>query len=192
MINSISKYKFTKLEQSLISELLHYSIGKKVEAARIIKNGKDITDKFIIRETDTRCSILARGEVLPCHESKCPIFNIVKMKMLLKDSIFIHYHPLDLPFSYGDILMTFSAKLKKMIAVHSKEKFCIFVPNLKAKISVDDFKARNKKLREQIKTAGSEKVFIEDKKMIEKYKEDIHNFWIKFAHDTKSKYISTM
>ena len=52
MINSISKYKFTKLEQSLISELLHYSIGKKVEAARIIKNCKDITDKFIIRETD--------------------------------------------------------------------------------------------------------------------------------------------
>lgn len=176
MINSISKYKFTKLEQSLISELLHYSIGKKVEAARIIKNCKDITDKFIIRETDTRCSVLARGEVLPCHESKCPIFNIVKMKMLLKDSIFIHYHPLDLPFSYGDILMTFSAKLKKMIAVHSKEKFCVFVPNLKAKISVDDFKARNKKLREQIETAGSEKVFIEDKKMIEKYKEDIHNF----------------
>lgn len=86
MINSISKYKFTKLEQSLISELLHYSIGKKVETARIIKNGKDITDK----------------------------------------------------------------------------------------------------------TAGSKKVFIEDKKMIEKYKEDIHNFWIKFAHDTKSKYISTM
>ncbi len=192
MIKPIGKYNFTTLEQTTIKELLQYSRGKQVESARILIDEKNITDKFIIKEDDLRCWVFPRGEVLPCHDSKCPIFNIAKKKILLKNATFIHYHPEPLPLSLGDVLMAFVFKVKKIIAVFDDGRYSIFCPNPNVKTPKKELKDANTRLQEAIDKYKTESDFLADKENLEKYKIGIHNFWINLAESTGSKYISTM
>ena len=191
MINSISKYAFTLTEQKSIKELLKYCEGKNVESARILKNDTDITDKFIIDENNFRVNMHPKGEVLPCHEAHCPIFELVKKKMLLKDSTYIHFHPKTLPLSFGDVLSAFLFKMKKIVAVTSDGKYSIFAPNPSVNVPKEELFKQNKKIREIINKNGIGYI-LDNPVHFEKYKTYMQLYWQKLAAQNKSQYMSNM
>ena len=191
MIKVTQNFVFTPFEKSTIKELIKYSVGKNIESARIIKNNKDITDKFIIKELEDKIFVFAKGEILPCHKSRCPIFDMAKKRILLKDTTYIHYHPLPLPLSFGDGLNAVRYKLEKMIAVFKDGRHSIFLPNRRIKLSEKPFIDGNQTIKE-IANPEHENYILKNKANTNKYKAYIEAFWQKFAKDTNSKYFSTM
>ncbi|MBQ2870786.1 hypothetical protein IJE86_03680 [bacterium] len=191
MINKLATYTFTTNEQKAIKELLHYCNGKTIESARILKNDKDITDKFIIKESEYRNSMDPRGEVLPCHEANCPLFNLVKRKLHFKDSTYIHFHPRSLPLSFGDVLTAFIYRMKKIVAVSADGKFSIFIPNPHSKVPRKELYAGNEKLSKLIREQG-EGYILDNPTNFKNYKQAMHMFWQNLAERTDSKYISDM
>ncbi len=173
MIKNIPKYNFTRFEKATIEELLRYSIGKQVESARVIKAGKNITDKLFFEETSTRILLKTADE------------------KLLKNSTYIHYHPYPLPLSFGDILFAFKNKLKKIVAVFDDGRYSIFIPNTKIQIPTEDLIAGNQKIRKIVKKYG-EDFILKNSIEFEKYKNSMHDFLQKLSQKTNSKYFSNM
>lgn len=169
----LPKYNFTKLEKATIQELLQYSVGKKVEAARVLKNGKNITNKFILEETPTR------------------IFLNSSNKDLMANSTYIHYHPKPLPLSFGDVLTAFNLKFKKIMAIFDDGRYSIFCPNPKSPPPTEELVTGNQIIRDIIQKNG-EDFILKNPTEFEKYKTNMHNFWQNLSQRTNSRYFSNM
>lgn len=185
------KFQFSKIEQATINKLLKKSAGKKFETAQILKENINITDKFIQKETAYRVFVRPKGEIFSCQNSDCPIFNQAKSNMLFKDATYIHYHPIPLPLSMGDILMAFTYKLKKIIAVFDDGRYSVFCPNKNSIPPTNELIENNQKIREIVQNLGEDYI-LKTPTILSKYKSDLHNFLKNLAKKTNSKYFSTM
>ncbi len=192
MVNITPKFQFTSLENTTIKELIQYSMKKNIESVRILKNDKNITNKFLIDESPTRIIMQAKLNLPSFLKPFASILGRLKKKMLLKDSTYIHYHPKPLPLSFGDVLQAFNYNVKKIVAVFDDGRYSVFCPNPKAKKPIKELLNGNQKLREKIEQRGGEGDVLSDNNFIEQYKAEMQAFWQKLAQDTNSKYFSNM
>ena len=193
MVNKNSSYKFTNQERNMINELIKYSADKGVESSRILKGNKNITNKFEIKEDKLFCSLNPKGEKGPCEKADCPLFNVLKRRILFKNTTFIHSHLKNLPLSFGDVLTCLAFKMKKMIAVTLDGKFSMFIPNYNSKnFSRRELYEMESKLTKILKQRGGVDYIFKTPNVFEKYKADVNSYWQNLAAKTGSKYITNL
>lgn len=181
---------FTKLEKQLMKEVMEYSAKNNVETCRIIKNGKDITDRFELYEYYNLCQAYpASGKVLGVDLGFAgKIFNY---RRNMKNATYIHSHNTETPLSRPDLIMAIKSGLRRMSAVTPSGKYSFIDINPKSKKKILEslplFDKTVEKYNELIEKFGE--TFLEDnKEALKEYQKFLMNVWSEFSQKTGIKH----
>ncbi len=190
-IPKLQNYQFSHLEKTLINDLLEYCQKHNIESARIIKNNKNITDTFSIIEKPTSAIVLPKGYAIPRTNSEFEEIKNIR-KRLLKNSTYIHYHPMNLPLSLQDIALSCVNKFEKIIAVTSEKKISLFEPKGNLEKIQNELTKLNQRLRDFISHKGGEDIILKNPQKREKYSRDIENLYSELCKKYGGKYYSNI
>lgn len=182
--------EFSQLEKKLIHECVEYSKIHKVETARVIKNNKNITDKFDWFETE---NYVSEGP----KDSYIFGFNfgfwgsILKCAMNLKNSVYIHSHLFELPLSRPDVYAMLKRGMKRMVAVTPSGRTSVIEFDGNKRKLLNNLSAFDepKNLMEEFKRNGCENFLIYGDKF-RQYQDCMKQAWNKFVELTNAKYES--
>jgi len=189
---SISKiYNFTDLEKRVIKDLIRYSSTNNLESARILKNNRNITNKFTIDEFEAKHFVYPKGTQLTEDSEKLKIL-VQKREKLLDNSTYIHTHPFSLPLSIPDLLQVFKNNLRKMVAVTLDGKCSVFENNQTANPEpiINELRETIIRLREELKTHGGDDWILKSPERFNNYKNMILQKSSEIAEKVGGKYYS--
>lgn len=189
---SISKiYNFTDLEKRVIKDLIRYSSTNNLESARILKNNRNITNKFTIDEFEAKHFVYPKGTQLTEDSEKLKIL-VQKREELLDNSTYIHTHPFSLPLSIPDLLQVFKNNLRKMVAVTLDGKCSVFENNQTANPEpiINELRETIIRLREELKTHGGDDWILKSPERFNNYKNMILQKSSEIAEKVGGKYYS--
>ena len=189
---SISKiYNFTDLEKRVIKDLIRYSSTNNLESARILKNNRNITNKFTIDEFEAKHFVYPMGTQLTEDSEKLKIL-VQKREELLDNSTYIHTHPFSLPLSIPDLLQVFKNNLRKMVAVTLDGKCSVFENNQTANPEpiINELRETIIRLREELKTHGGDDWILKSPERFNNYKNMILQKSSEIAEKVGGKYYS--
>lgn len=199
IITNTPKYRpsfrgnFTTLEKNMIQEVRDFALKNKTETARIIKNGKNITNRFDLFEMQNSVTLLPNnGKIFGINLGF--LGKILNYKRDLKGSTYIHSHNTETPLSRPDILFAIKAKLNKIVAITpSGKNSTLEIENNSTKI-LENLNVFDEPLSilENLENQYGEDVLFKNNIAFETYKKAMIKAWKSFVEKTKVKYRSNV
>lgn len=184
---------FTTLEKNMIQEVRDFALKNKTETARIIKNGKNITDRFDLFEMHNSVTLLPNNSKI-FGINLGFLGKILNYKRDLKGSTYIHSHNTETPLSRPDILFAIKAKLNKIVAITpSGKNSTLEIENNNEKI-LENLNVFDEPLSilENLENQYGEDVLFKNNIALETYKNAMIKAWKNFVEKTKVKYSSNL
>jgi len=189
--NIIFQANFTNLEKQLIDEVREYSLAHGTETCRIIKNGKDVTNKFDIYGIENYVSAFPKNGYI-FHINLGYLGKYLKFKYYTKNATYIHSHTAELPLSLPDVKMAIMGKLKKIIAVTPSGKDSTLELNKNRKKLLKHIHIFDELIKKNKELEIINKNVFRNPTTLKIYQEAAKRIWDKFVELTGVKYSSNI
>ena len=197
-INNVNKYynpnfsaNFSNLEKRAMNEVKEYSALHSVETCKIIKKGKDITDRFDLFETADYVSVGPKnGNIFGINFG---VFGrIFNFKRNIRNATYIHSHMTEVPLSRPDIIFAIKTKLKKIIAVSPSGKHSTLELEKDSKKLFEHFNVFDEPLNKYNELAQQDENVMQNKTLLKIYQDSVKKAWERFVELTNAKYSSNI